>query len=262
MLLKVMKHELIANGKILWIVYAGSFVLCALTGLLGYAIPNNSNPYAVSFITSLYSLSVMGIAAMVGCTIAVPCARFGKNMVGKEAYFTFSLPVKNYIHLLSRLLVTFIAVFASGIVLLLDIIFLTGVTNFAAFLGIIGAPLQTFSIIMLIFCFYIVAVFSMAFLFCAAMSFGTILSKNKNMGTFLALVIFYGANQIIMSFLAVPFLMFIVDFLNLITRGSGSFDAALWGLFGVYFAIQAIYCAIYYLVSWLIYCRKLRIGGQ
>lgn len=260
MLLKVIKHEFIATGKFLWIVYAASFALCFLSGLSSPSM--NGNSYAIAALSSLSFLSFLSISALIGGTFIILCYRYGKNMTGKEAYFTFSLPVKNYVHLLSRIIVAAIYTFLTTAVLFLDIMFLFGVVNFVQMLSSFGNPAAVFSVIMLIVCFIFVGFLSGTISFYAAISFGTVLSKSRNAGIFFAVLIFSGASYILFSFLIIPFSTVIGSFFEFLFNGGGSIDAKLWAVFGIYLLIQIIYCAIYYLICWAIYCKNLRIGER
>ncbi len=260
MLLKVIKHEFSANGKVLWIIYAVSIGLSLLTGFL---LPSAAgNAYTGALIGSLTFLSVMGIMAAALGTIISLASRFSRSMTGKEAFFTFSLPVKNYVHLLSRILVGVIFSFFAAVVLMLDFIFLFGANNLPDFFSALGSSGTAVSVLMLCFLFAFIGIAASIVSLYAAISFGSVLTKNKAGGIFLAMFIFGAANNIIMSFLTVPFVTVIDNFFTSLFDGRINVDAALWAVFGVFFVIEAIFSAVYYIICWVIYCRKLRIGGQ
>ena len=262
MLLKVIKHEFLANIKVLWIIYAGSFGLCLITGLFMSPITNSLNPYALSFYGVMTFLSSLGVGAVVLGTVIVLCQRFGRSITGKEAYFTFLLPVKNYVHILSRVLIALIFALFAAVVLIVDLMFLIGIGNLSTLFGLLNNPAAIFSVIMFIFCSVFVGIAVLVIQVYAAMSFGTVLTKNKAGGIFLALFIFSASSNIIMSFLSVPFGLLINNFFLYMLVGVISFDAALWQVFFIFFAVQAAYAGIYYTISWAIHCRHLRIGGQ
>lgn len=252
MLSKVLKHEFLASIKILGIVFGGSLVLSGLTNVAYAAVGSN-------FLSNLLmTISVLGITAVVISSLAILCGRFNSAILGKEAYFTFTLPVKNYVHILARVINTAIFTLLAAVVVFVDILFLFGMENMS-FLFVSG---EEVSIIMFVVCLILVGAFTAVMEIYAALTLGTMFTKNRIGGMILSMFIFSTVTSIVSSILVLPFTSLIDDLMNFIIGGGGSVSSRLWVLFAVLAALCAVMSGIYYLITWYVSCRRLKVGDN
>jgi len=99
MLVKLLKHEFIATARILLPVMLAVLAAGALTALIGL-ISTGNQTFTVIF-TSLYIIAIIGSGAAV---LLVIIQRFWTNLLGREGYLMFTLPVKRRDLIISKLI--------------------------------------------------------------------------------------------------------------------------------------------------------------
>lgn len=124
MLGKLLKYEIKATGRTFIPLYI-ALVLVALVNhlsLLG----------DIRFSFGLTTMLLVGLfIALAVVTLVVLIQRFNKNLLGDEGYLMFTLPVKPYQLILSKLLITVFWTIISGIVAMITFILLVGGFDFA-----------------------------------------------------------------------------------------------------------------------------------
>ena len=109
MLRKLMKYEIKATGRTFLLMFSAILVLSVINRLLmsdsmSY-ITNSDNfvmPLIFGFMMFLYVIAIVGTILAVMILMVM---RFYKNLLGDEGYLSFSLPVKTWQHLVSKMLV-------------------------------------------------------------------------------------------------------------------------------------------------------------
>ena len=106
MLGKLIKHEIRASGKMLFILYPAIIILSIINKALFYfGEQTSSNMIVIPTILSTV-LYICLIAAVFVMTLVIMIIRFHKNLLGEEGYLMFALPVKTHDLILSKLIVT------------------------------------------------------------------------------------------------------------------------------------------------------------
>jgi len=113
MLGKLLKHEFIATGRALLLVFASVIAVAALTSLLGLAlrpadisVPLSTSDLMLTVIIPplvLVNLTALGAALIVPFIVIV--VRFYRNFLMAEGYLMFTLPVTRHQLILSKLIV-------------------------------------------------------------------------------------------------------------------------------------------------------------
>lgn len=155
-------------------------------------------------LAALYYLSMaplfLGVAVSVIAPIAINVIRFYKNMYSNEGYLTFSLPVSNHAHLLTKILtgalfellgiivaiITVLIAFASIKEFWLGIAdFFTEIGNVIRSINIVHAIFYIFEIIILL----VISLVSLPLIYYTCISLGQLGKKNR---VVLAVLIYYG----------------------------------------------------------------------
>jgi hypothetical protein len=105
MLIKLLKHEMKATGRIMWVIYAAMGLLSVLANLSFHMADTNYNQYlrAVSKMTLV--LWVLSLIIGVVITVVLMVRQFQKNLLTDEGYLAFTLPVSVHQLVLSKLMV-------------------------------------------------------------------------------------------------------------------------------------------------------------
>lgn len=209
MVKKLFKYEINYYLRTLLLIFPITVMLGIGTLVLS-PLRNLDSPLA-----SLYYLSMgplfLGIAVSVIAPIAINVIRFYKNMYSNEGYLTFSLPVSNHAHLLTKILTGAIFEVLGIIIAIITVLiafasikeFWIGIANFFteiydAIVSINGVHIIFYllEIIILI----VISLVSSPLIYYTCVSLGQLGKKNRIV---LAVLIYYGftiAVQIISSF--------------------------------------------------------------
>ncbi|NLX70323.1 MAG: hypothetical protein GX024_05425 [Clostridiales bacterium] len=135
MLGKLMKYEIKATARLFLPLYAALLVFSLINRFLnpfaiGESINNINLQFTIRAISmTAYVLLLLGTLVM---TVVIMIQRFYKNLLGDEGYLMFTLPVKTWQHIISKLLISMMwtilsfAVTASSIIIIANIEDLTG----------------------------------------------------------------------------------------------------------------------------------------
>jgi len=191
MLAKLMKYEIKATSRWFLPLY-GTILIFALINKFTFINPLVNNPAAfnnksfASVIKGIMSVLPMFIFVMlfVGIfvtTLIVVIQRFYKNLLGDEGYLMFTLPVKAWQHILSKLLVSMLWYLFSSIVALCSILILIpGETlkQITYALGILIEFLGLPSVIILVLCVVTTLIMGILEIY-SAISLGHLFNKHK-----------------------------------------------------------------------------------
>ncbi|KLU67393.1 hypothetical protein DEAC_c06050 [Desulfosporosinus acididurans] len=137
MLTKLLKYEVKATGRLFLPIFLSLLVFAAINKILSvFHHPTWTTPSVITMI--IYSIIM---AAMFVMTFTVMIQRFHKNLLTDEGYLMYTLPVKSWQHIMSKLLISMMWIIASVIVAMLSIEIITYKP------GTLGAILQALAAI-------------------------------------------------------------------------------------------------------------------
>jgi len=113
MLTKLLKYELKATGRILVPSYFALLVLALVNRIILNA--SNANQWDIPVVIGLLTYVIV-VAAVAVVTLVLVIQRFYKNLLCEEGYLMFTLPVKPWQHITSKMLVAMVWTILSSIV--------------------------------------------------------------------------------------------------------------------------------------------------
>lgn len=125
MLGKLLKYELKATSRTFIPLYVALILVAMINNI--FTINDIQLGISVIMIMIMFGLFV----ALGVLTLVVLIQRFNKNLLGDEGYLMFTLPVKPYQLILSKLLITVFWTIISGIVSIITFVILMGGFNFS-----------------------------------------------------------------------------------------------------------------------------------
>ncbi|MDR1701013.1 MAG: hypothetical protein LBR68_07455 [Lachnoclostridium sp.] len=128
MLIKLLKHEIMATGRMFLPIYIGTLILTPLLALLiRFAdIEDEMGVLSVLFGMSIFGYVVMLIGIFIASFIFI-VVRFYKSMTTEEGYLTFTLPVKISNIILSKLIPATIFMVLTYILFFVSLIIFTAI---------------------------------------------------------------------------------------------------------------------------------------
>ncbi len=116
MLGKLLKYEIKATARVFLPLYLVLIVFAVINSFMNF----NADDFSVSqFITlTLYILILVG---MFVASFIVMIQRFYKNLLSEEGYLMFTLPVKPYMHIVSKLIISVMWIFFSSVIAMASI---------------------------------------------------------------------------------------------------------------------------------------------
>lgn len=142
------------------------------------------------------------IVATIAMTFVIIIQRFYKNLLGDEGYLMFTLPVKTWQHIISKLLVSLLWTILSFIVIVSSVLVLIRVDNlFGEIVRIIGEGRRFFGDVFLILApissligstYFILTVYN-------ALSIGHLFTKHRILASFGAYIGIYIFTQIVLT---------------------------------------------------------------
>nr|WP_303243995.1 ABC transporter permease [uncultured Cellulosilyticum sp.] len=123
MLGKLLKYEFKATSR----TFVPLYIALVLVAIINNLFMTND----ISFGFGIMIMIMVGLFIALGVlTLVVLIQRFNKNLLGDEGYLMFTLPVKPYQLILSKLLITVFWTIISGIIAIITFIILVGGFNF------------------------------------------------------------------------------------------------------------------------------------
>lgn len=112
MLMKLLKYDMRSIGRSVWSILGALLILSALFGWSGNSneifLNTNSETSASSLTILLAILFVATFFASIGMLIYMIVQRFNQNLLGKQGYLMFSLPVSTLTHVFEKILLSLI----------------------------------------------------------------------------------------------------------------------------------------------------------
>lgn len=265
MLGKLIKYEIRASGKMLFILYPAIIVLAIINKLLFYFGEDSpSNIIAIPTILSTM-LYVCLIGAVFLITLIIMIIRFHKNLLGEEGYLMFTLPVKTHNLILSKLIVTAIWFIVAWVVSIGSVLILIPDYSFMSdfpqiwdsmtrgFQDIFDVSLGGYLALFIPLCFVCLTTFILTIY--TAISIGHLANKNRILASFGAyIVISIVVQSITMIYLSIAG----QDLLSvMLSPNTSSFPVMNTMLFDIILA--TCLSVIYFFITRYILSKKLNI---
>jgi len=210
MLLKLMKYELKSNSKIYFLLYAALMVSGAVVRLITLAhdsISASANA-ALNTVTAtglvlaycLYAVVILGVVAMTFLSIL---QRFYGNLLSREGYLMFTLPVKPSYHILTKLFCSFIWIVSSVAAVLMSACIVAPGDALKAFFEQLKVLISNMTgnsatILVLVIVLVLVSLVMGILTIYAAMALGNLSNRHKVLSSFGAYMAIYFAIQVIL----------------------------------------------------------------
>lgn len=219
MLSKLLKYEVKATGRLFLPLFLSLLVFALITK---FTAAFNSQWHAPAIISmGIYNLIMAGMFVM---TLIVMIQRFYKNLLCDEGYLMFTLPIKPWQHIVSKLLVSMLWIVSSVVVAIFSVVII------AYKKGMIAGIVKGFSILMSqlkgqwsasvslitfeIFIGILLSLITGILLIYAAIAIGHLFSKHKMLASFGAFIVFNIIQQIFFM-LSVNLLSGVAQYMNI-----------------------------------------------
>lgn len=260
MLGKLIKYEIKATGRIFLPLYLVLIVFAVINHFMSFNADNFTLPQGITLTIYMFILVGMFVASFI-----VMIQRFYKNLLSEEGYLMFTLPVKAWKHIISKLIVSSMWTILSVLVAVISIIIiaLQAVSLSDIFEGInmvwslayeeLGSSLYLLIIQMVIG--IIVTLSTSTLIIYASISIGQLSNNHKilvSIGSFLGL---YTLSQIVAS------LVFLVP---LVTNQGlyyhpDQLSQVPHGIIWASIALSAVFASVYYVVTNTILNKRLNL---
>lgn len=209
MLSKLIKYEIKATGRIFLPFFLSLLLFALITKLISALSPQqwNTTPAILSMI--IYVIIMAGMFIM---TFVVMIQRFYKNLLSDEGYLMFTLPVRPWQHIVSKLLVSVLWMAASAIAAVISILILAyekgAVTEIIGHFAqawselnqLLGASLYLLALEMVVVT--LCGLFSCILLVYASLAVGHLFRGHKILASFGAFIVLNTLAQILFLFLS------------------------------------------------------------
>lgn len=132
MLRKLLKYEIKATARVLLPLYLAVLLFGFINRFLNpFNVPQASNSFTIHTVLSMFSMFLY-IALIVGTivmTTIILIQRFYKNLLGDEGYLMFTLPVKSWKLIISKMLVSMLWIILSFLTVICSILIIANVPN-------------------------------------------------------------------------------------------------------------------------------------
>ncbi|KLU60920.1 hypothetical protein CEB3_c28930 [Peptococcaceae bacterium CEB3] len=195
MLAKLLKYEIRATGRTLLPLFLSLLLVAGISRLL-FGAGHQKWDVATAISVAVYAAIMAGMFVM---TFVVMIQRFYRNLLSDEGYLMFTLPVKPWKHIVSKLLVSMIWIVVSVVVALVSIIIIAyrqgAWTKMVTFSGGWGSSAH-----FLAFEIIVSALVSLAagvLLIYASMAIGHLVNRHKVLASFAGFIVLNTLSQIV-----------------------------------------------------------------
>lgn len=261
MLSKLFRYEFRSTGRMILPLYAGLILLTLFTRLFTW-LGDFSNIIAIpaALFVILYVMAIIGMFAV---TYIFLLRRFYTNLIGDEGYLSFTLPVKPWQHIVSKLVTAVVWIIATLIVALLSLLLMFASSDLFRNIYEMTVYLvnnSQVSYVMLVIEFIIVAIVSTAasmLMLYASMAIGQLMTGHKVIGAVVSFLVFYFITQILLGIG-----MYIVSQVNpqmweIINAANAVRGIAVMML--IIFAIQLVFGTVYFIITDYAFKNKLNL---
>lgn len=211
MLGKLLKYETKATARVFLPLYAALLVFAVINRM--FMSINNSTNVSNTFVNISTGISmflyVFIIIAIFVLTFVVMIQRFYKNLLTDEGYLMFTLPVKPWLHIVSKLMVSIMWDIVSVIFTIISVLILAGdkemFTGFPQAIKIAMSEIYAefniagYDFILRIGFLMLLSLIVGTLMIYASIAIGQLISKHKLLGAFGAFLLLNTASQIIVT---------------------------------------------------------------
>ncbi|MFY9176328.1 MAG: hypothetical protein WBI74_04875 [Caldicoprobacterales bacterium] len=213
MLGKLLKYEIKATARWFLPIYIIIFLFAFINRVIS-PFQKVGDTYSVtveglSFFNFMRGISIFVyfalVVAVVAMTFVIIIQRFYKNLLGDEGYLMFTLPVKPWQHIVSKLLISMMWIVLSFFVIISSVLILLNIDNLFSELGRLINIARDFMGATLMFLIPVSALTSSAYFIITvynALSIGHLFTKHKILASFGAYMVIYVVSQAIFSIFA------------------------------------------------------------
>ena len=275
MLIKLIKHEIEAIGKIFAVLYVATIAMAIVNKVIATYIDSvysserydsfaNSSVDIAEIFQSIAAFVLMALfIAIFVITLVVMIQRFHKNLLGDEGYLMFTLPVKTNTLILSKFLTSILFQITSVICAIIVAFILTGTNVINVFKDIflelnlgwnhlVGLPnaFEILVIIISVLLFLLVTWLSFTLLVYFCLAIGHLFNKHKILMAIITFFVVTVGIQILLAILGTSFFDMLV----------GYYDIYSSGYYAMVFPIlMIVYSVLIYLVTYKILSKRLNI---
>jgi len=204
MLAKLMKYEIKGTARIFIPLYLLLLLFALLNRIINpFSLLENSDNFNLQVLFSIISVTVYFIL-IIGTfvmTLIIMIQRFYKNLLGDEGYLMFTLPVKSWQHIVSKLIISMLWTILSFITAICSILILVNVDNLSEVLSLFISKFTdifgTAGFFTLPY-YALIALISNILMIYGAIALGHTFSKHKLMASFGMYCILYVIYQVVM----------------------------------------------------------------
>lgn len=265
MLGKLIKYEISATAR-LFLPFYGALVLFAILNKVFFSFKAQMPDFIMELTITMYAMIIVAIFVL---TLIVMIQRFYKNLLCDEGYLMFTLPVKAWQHITSKLLVALLWIVLSVAVTLLTIIIMTFNSQMIPFLidlfrdFAIEVPLSDKTSILIFLVRLtissLLSSLSSILMIYLSIAIGHLFGKHRILASFGA---FLGITFAMQSFTTIfVFYMFkpIIQKIEALQNSFIEVNDALITLFTVGDIINVIFCIVFFFITSYILQNKLNL---
>ncbi len=212
---KLLKYDIKATARYLIPLYAISLAISLVNGFVKpFDIIENAQGFNLQLAISVMLVIVfyIMILGMLFGTIVTQIQRFQKNLLSDEGYLSFTLPVKPWQHILSKLFTALIWIALCIIVMILNFSIVARVSIVSLF-DALSKSLNEIEIIfgggayVLLIIYLLFALLLIWITVCNSIAIGHNFQNNKIIASFITFFVFYFITQILMGTAAIIYLL-------------------------------------------------------
>jgi len=211
MLAKLMKYEIKGTARLFIPLYLALLLFALLNRIINpFGMLEASENFNLQVLFSIISITVYFIL-IIGTfvmTLVIMIQRFYKNLLGDEGYLMFTLPVKSWQHIVSKILVSMLWTILSFIMAICSILILVDIDNLfeeiRQFISTISDIFGSAGFFTLPY-YALLSLISGILMIYAAIALGHLFSKHKLMASFGMYCVLYVIYQIVMALFILVF---------------------------------------------------------
>ncbi len=265
MLGKLFKYEIKATARLFFPLY-GALLIFAIVNrfLLGLSDKGINEIKGIPSTIGM-TLFMMTIAAIFAMTFIVMIQRFYKNLLGDEGYLMFTLPVRPWQHILTKMSVSIVWLIISGIVTIIALFLMIAsmefiwefsyrlkelILLFHKEFGIDGYAMGVETVLLLL-----ISLAGGVLMVYLSLAIGHMFSRHKLLASIGAFV----GIQTLGNVAGVKIMEFISNFIEMENLKLYDSVSTYHGLIWIFIAIGLVFCAIYFFLTNYILNRKLNL---
>lgn len=211
MLGKLLKYEVKATARLFLPLYLAVLLFAGINKLFNpFKIIQTSKNLNLQSILGTLSIIVYFalIVAIIVMTLLIMIQRFYKNLLGDEGYLMFTLPVKSWEHIVSKLLVSMLWTILSFITVVFSIFILIGIKNvfenLPELFNVVKDYIGNWGIFLTLLYALVAVAGNIITIYCA-IALGHLYTKHKILASFGAYIGLYFISQIVLSIFVFSF---------------------------------------------------------